>query len=49
MRIQQINGTILGCSEIPLLLQELAEAPDLINPLQLLAEAAVREAISESA
>jgi aspartate racemase len=49
MRLQQIDGTILGCTEIPLLLQEQAEAPDLINPLQLLAEAAVREAVGESA
>jgi aspartate racemase len=49
MRVQQVDGTILGCTEIPLLLQEQAEAPDLINPLQLLAEAAVREAMSESA
>lgn len=48
MRLQQVDGTILGCTEIPLLLQEQAEAPNLINPLQLLAEAAVREAISES-
>jgi aspartate/glutamate racemase len=37
---------ILGCTEIPLLLGERADAPDLINPVQLLAEAAVREAMS---
>ena len=46
MRVQQVDGTILGCTELPLLLQEQADAPNLINPLQLLAEAAVREAIS---
>lgn len=39
LRARGIDGVILGCTEIPLLLQE--EAPDLINPLQLLAEAAV--------
>jgi aspartate racemase len=37
--------TVLGCTEIPLLLGEDAEAPDLVNPAQLLAEAAVRRAI----
>ena len=33
MRVQQVDGTILGCTELPLLLQEQAEAHDLINPL----------------
>ena len=37
--------TVLGCTEIPLLLGEAAEANDLINPAQLLAEAAVRLAL----
>lgn len=37
--------TLLGCTEIPLLLGEHAEAPDLVNPAHLLAEAAVRAAI----
>ena len=37
--------TVLGCTEIPLLLGEETEAPDLVNPSQLLAEAAVRHAI----
>ena len=36
---------ILGCTEIPLLLREAADAADLINPAQLLAEAAVRAAV----
>jgi aspartate racemase len=34
--------TVLGCTEIPLLLGGQAEADDLINPAQLLAEAVVR-------
>jgi len=40
--------TVLGCTEIPLLLGEAAEADDLINPAQLLAEAAVRFALEGS-
>jgi aspartate racemase len=40
-----VEGIILGCTEIPLLLGEAADGPDLINPLQLLAEAAVRFAM----
>ena len=38
--------TVLGCTEIPLLLGAAAEADDLINPAQLLAEAAVRFAVA---
>jgi aspartate racemase len=39
---------ILGCTELPLLLgPEAANAPDLLNPAQLLAEAAVRRALAE--
>ncbi|OGT27696.1 MAG: hypothetical protein A2Z17_02895 [Gammaproteobacteria bacterium RBG_16_66_13] len=45
LRNQGADILILGCTEIPLLLGEQAEAPDLINPAQLLAEAAVRAAI----
>ena len=40
--------TVLGCTEIPLLLGEAAEADDLINPAQLLAEAAVRFALDKT-
>ena len=40
--------TVLGCTEIPLLLGDAAEADDLINPAQLLAEAAVRLALDGS-
>lgn len=36
--------TVLGCTEIPLSLNADAEASDLVNPTQLLAEAAVRRA-----
>jgi aspartate racemase len=39
---------ILGCTELPLLLgPEAASAPDLLNPAQLLAEAAVRRAFAD--
>ena len=42
-----VDGIILGCTEIPLLLGETANQPNLINPLELLAEAAVGFARSE--
>lgn len=42
LRARRVDGIILGCTEIPLLLEESAQAQDLLNPLQLLAEAAVR-------
>jgi len=45
MRSRNVDGTILGCTELPLMLGRDSEAPDLINPAQLLAEAAVRRAI----
>ena len=45
MRARWVEGTVLGCTEIPLLLGDAADAPDLIHPLQLLAEAAVARAI----
>jgi aspartate racemase len=38
-------GTVLGCTEIPLLLGEHANAPDLVDPARLLARAAVRRAV----
>jgi aspartate racemase len=38
---------VMGCTEIPLLLGEAADAPDLINPGRLLARAAVRKAIDD--
>jgi aspartate racemase len=45
LRATGVDGVILGCTEIPLLLGNASEAPDLINPAPLLAEAAVRFAI----
>jgi aspartate racemase len=45
LRARGVDGVILGCTEIPLLLGSDAEAPDLVNPAQLLAEAAVRRAL----
>jgi aspartate racemase len=45
LRTRNVDGIILGCTEIPLLLGAAADAPDLLNPLQLLAEAAVRHAL----
>jgi aspartate racemase len=45
LRAREVDGVILGCTEIPLLLREASQAPDLINPGQLLADAAVRHAI----
>jgi aspartate/glutamate racemase len=43
LRGLETDGIILGCTEIPLLLE--SEQPDIINPSQLLAEAAIRYAI----
>jgi aspartate racemase len=45
LRARGVDGVILGCTEIPLLLRESADAADLINPAQLLSEAAVRAAV----
>ncbi|HEU5099790.1 MAG TPA: aspartate/glutamate racemase family protein [Roseiflexaceae bacterium] len=46
LRAQAVDGIILGCTEIPLLLEADLDAPDLLNPTALLAEAAVRHAIA---
>jgi aspartate racemase len=48
LRTAPVDGVVLGCTEIPLLLAEEAEARDLVNPLALLAEAAVRLAIADA-
>lgn len=48
LRERDVEASILGCTEIPLLLGEAADAADLVNPGQLLAEAAVRHAIREA-
>jgi len=47
LRDSNTDGIILGCTEVPLLLGKNADAPDLINPSQLVAEAAVKLAISK--
>lgn len=47
VRGKGVDGIILGCTEIPLLLSEDAKPSDLINPAQLLAEAAVRYALRD--
>lgn len=46
LRARGVDGVIPGCTELPLLLRESAQDEDLVNPAQLLAEAAVREALS---
>ena len=46
LRGRGVDGVILGCTEIPLLLGEAAGAPDLLNPAEVLAEATVRHAIA---
>jgi aspartate racemase len=48
LRAAQVDGVVLGCTEIPLLLGAEAEAKDLVSPLALLAEAAVRHAIDDA-
>jgi aspartate racemase len=46
LRGRGVDGIILGCTEIPLLLGAAGESPDLLNPAHLLAEAAVAQAIA---
>ena len=46
LRARQVDGIVLGCTEIPLILDGGAEQPDLVNPAQLLAEAAVKHALA---
>src|SRR5262245_18969800 len=48
LRAARVDGVVLGCTEIPLLLGEEAEAKDLVSPLALLAETAVRLAIADA-
>jgi aspartate racemase len=45
LRSRGVDGIIPGCTEIPLLLEGEMDAPDLLNPAQLLAEAAIRHAL----
>jgi aspartate racemase len=46
LRSQNVDGIIPGCTEIPLLLGDFADEPDLVNPAQLLAETAVNYALT---
>ena len=46
LRSQGVDGIIPGCTEIPLLLGDFAGEPDLVNPAQLLAETAVKQAMA---
>lgn len=46
LRRRGVDGVILGCTELPLLLGAASEAADLIDPIEFLAEAAVRRAIA---
>jgi aspartate racemase len=45
LRSKQVDGIILGCTEIPFMLGAAADDPDILNPVQMLAEAAVRYAL----
>ena len=45
LRGNGVEAILLACTEIPLLLGSEAAAPDIVNPIQLLAEAAVRRAM----
>ena len=45
LRERRVDGIILGCTEIPILLGQPATDADLIDPLPLLAEATVRRSL----
>jgi len=45
LRARPVEAIVLGCTEIPLLLHDESDAADLISPVALLADAAVRFAI----
>jgi aspartate racemase len=47
LRAAPVDGVVLGCTEIPLLLGEDTDAPDLVSPLAQLVEATVRLAIAD--
>src|SRR5262245_58538150 len=47
VRAKGVDGVILGCTELPVLLGQLADAQNLIDPLELLAEAAVKAAMDK--
>ena len=45
-RARQVDAILLACTEIPLMLPDGGAATNLINPIQLLAEAALRFALT---
>jgi aspartate racemase len=45
LRARKVDGIILGCTELPVLLRESLNDPDLLNPTELIAEAAVKFAM----
>jgi len=49
LQARTVDAVVLGCTEIPLLLGDESDAPGLVSPAALLAEAAVRYAIEPSA
>jgi aspartate racemase len=48
LRAAGVDGVVLGCTEIPLLLGDEADAKDLLSPLAVLADVAVRRAIGDA-
>lgn len=48
LREQNVDGIILACTELPILLGSTANDPDIINPSQILAEAAVTKALRKN-
>lgn len=49
VRAEGVDGLILGCTELPFLLPEELDEPDVLDPGALLAGAAVRRAVPEYA
>ena len=45
LRARKVDGIVLGCTELPVLLRESLGEPDLLNPTELIAEAAVKFAM----
>lgn len=48
LRNQGAEAIILGCTEIPFLLDYDVNAPDIINPSQILAEAAIKKVLNKA-
>lgn len=46
LRLREVDGVILGCTEIPLLLGPAANEPDLLDPMDYLVEACLQAALS---